>query len=209
MAINQYIINGIDKFVKGLAIVCLLAYIISVLQIDIIPEKVILPFVLLLGVMGIIALVNIHYKYFFVAKETVYYKAGIILLTLSFFDLVIMLTVQQSILYMTERLNQETVSNVFQLVNSIQLGLDVTFDIFYSVGILFTSVAFLVTELKSAVGWYGVLISIPLLALNLVTFPTPPKESGWTDLGIFTIIWWLLFIQKIHRSKLWQKHLAN
>lgn len=209
MAVNQSINNGIDKFIKWLAIVCLLAYIISALQIDIIPENVILPSVLLLGVIGIIALVNIHYKYSFIAKETVYYKVGIILLAFSFFDLVIMLTVQQSTLCMTERLNQEPVSSVFQLVNSIQLGLDVAFDIFYSVGILFTSVAFLVTELKSAVGWYGVLISIPLLVLNLVTFPTPPKESGWIDLGIFTIIWWLLFIQKIHRSKSWQKHLAN
>lgn len=109
-----------------------------------------------------------------------------------------MVTIQQSTLYIKEGLsNSDELGSTFTLINSIQLGLDVVFDIFYSMGILLISIGFIVAETISIVGWFGFLISTLLLMSNLFTFPLPPKESGLIDVGIFTIVWWLLLIWKV------------
>jgi hypothetical protein len=210
MEINHYLANGFDKVIKGLAVSCLAAYVVSTLQLNIIPENLLLPLVLLVGVIGVITLVNIHYKYSFQAREIVYYKAGIDLLAFSFLLLTVMLSVQQSTLRVIEHLNEKPTTNIFRIVNSVQLGMDVAFDIFYSIGIMLTSFGFVVAEPKSVTGWYGIFISLALLVMNLISFPAPPGESGFFDLGIFTLIWWFLLIRIIHKTKIsCQKHQAN
>ena len=103
--------------------------------------------------------------------------------------------------------NKEFITNakeVFRLVNSVQLGIDISFDIFYCLGILFFSFSFLKLKgLGLLVGIIGVITSIGLLSLNMITFPHPPAESGLIDLGPYSIIWWVLtviYIERIHNK---------
>ena len=103
--------------------------------------------------------------------------------------------------------NKEFITNakeVFRLVNSVQLGIDISFDIFYCLGILYFSFSFLKLKgLGLLVGIIGVITSMGLLTLNMITFPHPPAESGLIDLGPFTIIWWVLlviYIDKNHKK---------
>jgi hypothetical protein len=208
VAINQKIVTTFNYLINGLAIACLLAYGISSLLPRILPANILLPFVFLLGCAGIIALANIHFKFSFEAKETRFYKIGIIFLVLAFFQLTVMLTVQQAIIVsFTETLAADTKL----AFNSIQLGMDMAFDIFYSIGIFFISISFLTENIHSLLAWYGIIISITLLILNFVSFPVPPKDKGLYDLGIFTIIWWVMLIRKIKtkEKQSWQKHLEN
>lgn len=204
MEIKNKIGNAFDFFINGLATLCLLVYGLSAYNSDILPQSILLPFAFLLGSAGIITLANIHFKFSLAGKESRYYKTGIIFLILAFFELTVMLTVQQSIILSNTKTE-------IAVLNSIHLGMDIAFDIFYSIGIMFVSVGFITENLYSVLGWYGVTISILLLTFNLITFPIPPKDMGLFDLGVFTVIWWFILILKVKSKKieLWQRHLAK
>ena len=91
----------------------------------------------------------------------------------------------------------------FALVNRVQLGADVAFDIFYSLGIILISIVIVRTRgLGRVVGAYGLVVATGLLALNIGFFPTPPAAAGSVDLGPATIGWWIgLFVLDGHLNK--------
>lgn len=75
----------------------------------------------------------------------------------------------------------------------VQLGLDVAWDIFISLGTLL----FAISMLRDArFGWIlgvaGILIAVALLILNLWTFPTPPAAKNLVDLGPLVGLWYLV-----------------
>lgn len=199
MEINTKIEFIVDRFIQSLGFLGLGAYVLSTMDINIIPSKLLLPFAFLLGCIGIIAIVNIHCKYSFKAKNKRYYYAGFIFLIIAFFQLTLMVVVQQSIIYFYGKISSNLLNaeSYFTLINSIQLGMDVVFDIFYCVGIILYSLSFISVNGNSIVGWYGVLVSIPLLTMNLITFPIPPKSAGFFDIGILSILWWILLIKEM------------
>lgn len=197
MALNKNIEAVFDIIIKSLSLLCLSAYVISALGLDFIPDKYLLPFVLILGTMAILALANMYFKYSFDAKDLPYYKVGTLLMVLAFFQFTTMLVIQQATVFALAKADS---NSAFALINSIQLGMDVVFDIFYSVGIILISISLIIVDSKSLTGWYGILIAPSLLILNLYSFPMPPKESGIIDLGIFTLPWWLFLVWKIKKT---------
>lgn len=202
MEIENKVTLVVDKSLLVLAVLCFSAFVTSAVNADFIPEKLVLPLVFVLGVMAILALSNIYFRYNFDAKRFRFYKIGTFLLVLAFFQFTLMIVVQQAIVMtgsLPEFQKPET-RQMFSLLNSIQLGMDVVFDIFYSFGILLLSVSFIAAGPKTVAGWYGVLISLSLLVINLYSFPIPPKENGLFDLGVLTIPWWIIFIIKIKKS---------
>ena len=105
-----------------------------------------------------------------------------------------MLLVQLAVGYQIESTG-ENVQNLVSLRTAlvgVQLGLDVAWDVFISLGTLL----FAISMLKDArfgliLGIAGILISVALLILNLWTFPTPPATRGLVDLGPLVGIWYL------------------
>ncbi|MCL6507513.1 MAG: hypothetical protein K6T59_10840 [Bryobacteraceae bacterium] len=86
----------------------------------------------------------------------------------------------------------EALRQAFALVNMVQLGADVALDIFYSLGVIFTSYALVAQPgMPRLVGAYGLLVGSGLLVLNIWTFPTPPREAGAVDLGPASTVWWI------------------
>ena len=127
-------------------------------------------------------------------------RTGAVFLIIGFALLTLMLTMQQAIFAEYRQLRggapvsgaSETLEHAFALANQVQLGADVAFDIFYSLGMVVTSIALLGgTRLPRLVGAYGLLAGGGLLVLNIGTFPVPPSAAGAVDLGPATIVWWL------------------
>jgi len=112
-------------------------------------------------------------------------RMGTIFLVIAFALLTLMLTMQQAIFVEYQQLldataapeAQASLKASFALVNQVQLGADVAFDIFYSLGIIFVS---------------SVLIRSK--GFERVIGPIPPAAVGSIDLGPATIVWWVALI---------------
>lgn len=137
-------------------------------------------------------------------------RTATVFLVLGFAMLTAMIVVQQAIFigadasfYVDSELPaEETRRYLFMGLNMVQLGLDVTFDIFYSVGlILLGAIVYRSPEGGKILGGVAVVLAAALLALNIWTFPVPPSEAGLVDLGPATAIWWLVFILSRNRRK--------
>jgi hypothetical protein len=72
------------------------------------------------------------------------------------------------------------------------LGLDVAWDMYIGVGTAFFAAAVYKHEWFGKIyGITGVIIAGLLLSLNLLTFPTPPANTGLFDMGPFVGGWYL------------------
>lgn len=130
-------------------------------------------------------------------------RMGTIFLVIAFALLTLMLTMQQAIFAEYQHLLDTvaapeapaTLKASFALTNQVQLGADVAFDIFYSLGIIFVSSVLVRSKgLERVIGAYGIVAATGLLVLNLWFFPTPPAAAGSIDLGPVTIVWWVALI---------------
>ena len=137
-------------------------------------------------------------------------RTATVFLLLGFAMLTTMIVVQQAVFMgreanffvETELPAEEVRRYAFMGVNMVQLGLDVTFDIFYCVGlILLGIVLYRSPEGHKLIGAAGIVLGAGLLAFNVWTFPMPPAEAGLVDLGPATAVWWLVFIVSANRRR--------
>ena len=198
--------KNIERVIVIIAFVSVGIYIISATGIISLPIAIARTAMFLLGPFAIIGITSIASSYTPQEDFKKIQHIGHIFIVIAFGLFTTMLVVQQSGFSFYES-NKESITNakeVFRLVNSVQLGIDISFDIFYCLGILFFSFSFLKLKgLGLLVGIIGVTTSISLLSLNMITFPIPPAESGLIDLGPFSIIWWVLiaiYIERIHNK---------
>jgi hypothetical protein len=134
--------------------------------------------------------------------------AGTAFLVIAFALFDLMLIVQQTVRFYYRELMagaESAAADVFRLayrlVNPVQLGIDIAFDVFYSLGVVLVSFVLLAKgKLERIVGWYGLVTSTALLVLNLWVFPKPPGEAGLVDLGPATAVWWLAVIVLVSRA---------
>jgi hypothetical protein len=121
-----------------------------------------------------------------------------------------MLTVQMSMVsYMgkyyspLEKAAKEGQINIWRAVDSVQLGLDVAWDMF----ILPTVILFSIGAMKhpafgKVFGAIGLLLGSVGLVLNIATFPTPPINVGLPDVGPFVVTWYaILFVLMIRAHR--------
>jgi hypothetical protein len=106
-----------------------------------------------------------------------------------------MILVQLAIGHQIESLGEEA-QNLTALRTAlvgVQLGMDVAWDVFVSLGTLLFAVSMLG---DARFGWIlgiaGILIAVALLILNLWTFPTPPAAKNLVDLGPLLGLWYLV-----------------
>jgi len=106
-----------------------------------------------------------------------------------------MALVQLAVRYQIQSLG-EGVENLAALRTSlvgVQLGLDIAWDIFISLGTLLFAISMLGdARFGWIVGISGILIAGALLILNLWTFPTPPAAKNLIDLGPLIGVWYLV-----------------
>jgi hypothetical protein len=93
---------------------------------------------------------------------------------------------------------------IIQFPNTIQLGLDVVWDIFLGVGTILLAInMFRHPRLGKIFSITGIIIALALLVLNITTFPVPPAESGSIDLGPLAALWYLAVTIRIAMSFKW------
>jgi len=103
--------------------------------------------------------------------------------------------VQLSIHFQMETLSQSSdiPAALPAAMNSVQLGMDVAWDVFISLGtLLFALSMFRDPRFGWIIGSLGALIALALLVLNLLTFPIPPANKNLIDLGPLLGLWYLV-----------------
>ena len=106
-----------------------------------------------------------------------------------------MLLVQLAIGYQLQSIGKETINltSLRTAMVGVQLGMDVAWDIFVSLGTLLFAISMLGdARFGWIIGLSGILIAVALLILNLWTFPTPPAAKNLVDLGPLLGIWYLV-----------------
>lgn len=106
-----------------------------------------------------------------------------------------MALVQLAIRYQMQSIGTETqiLPALRTSLVGVQLGLDVAWDIFISLGTLLFAISMLGdTRFGWIIGISGILIALALLVLNMWTFPTPPAAKNLIDLGPLLGVWYLL-----------------
>jgi len=107
---------------------------------------------------------------------------------------------------------RESIRLVWRGLNSIHLGLDVSFDMFILSGILLISTAmFSHPRFGRIFGVTGIVLAAATLAINLYAFPTPPGSSAGTgvDLGPLIGIWTLIVSIQMLRSLNWFEQVSS
>ncbi len=193
-----------------IGLVIILAYLNFAFGWIMLSQRLSLLFALAIGpvaAIGTLSLSEDLSKFF--DKPTI--RLGSVFLVVSFAILTLMITMQQAIFAEYRQLLDALgtaeptapLKEAFSLVNHVQLGADVAFDIFYSIGVVFISSALVRgSGLERLVGTYGLVVGAGLLALNIWYFPKPPAEIGSIDLGPASIAWWIaLFVLSARLEK--------
>ncbi len=88
---------------------------------------------------------------------------------------------------------KEQLRQMLKGVFTVQLGIDVSWDIFISLAtVLFGYALMRAPGLDRWLGALGMLSAASLLVLNLSTFPVPPGEAGSVDLGPAVGLWFMV-----------------
>ena len=121
-----------------------------------------------------------------------------------------MLTVQMSLVSYMERYYhpldeamKASQINIWRAVDSVQLGLDVAWDMFILPTIILFSLGLMKHPAFGKVfGGIGLFLGVGGLFLNIWTFPTPPINLGLPDVGPFAVTWYgVLFILMIRAQR--------
>ena len=91
----------------------------------------------------------------------------------------------------TNEYSREMISQIFQGVDKVQLGLDVAWDVYICLGtFLFALNMFKHPRFGKVFAISGLLIATALLGLNIYSFPVPPGDAGLVDLGPLMGLWY-------------------
>ena len=193
---------AVSRFWPGLALVLPLLSVAALVGLSCWPDSqngpgLLVGLALMLGPAGAFATVALQpgWRRRYAAD---WVDTGCIFLLISFALLTLMLCMQQALLSAREALESgptlEALSAAMQVGNLIQLGADVAFDLFYSIGLGLLSAAAMLTAAKRKerlLGLFGLLLACGLWLLNLLSFPLPPAQIGLVDLGPLSLLWWI------------------
>ncbi len=101
---------------------------------------------------------------------------------------------------------KSTLELIWKAVDKVQLGLDVSWDVFIAIGTLLFAMNMLNhPRFGKILGGIGILLAILLLGFNLYTFPIPPANAELIDFGPFVGLWYLIVSIQTLRSFAWTK----
>jgi hypothetical protein len=96
--------------------------------------------------------------------------------------------------------------HIFRGVFTVQLGLDVAWDIFICAGTVLLALAMWAhPRFGKAFTVTGVVIGGLTLGLNLYTFPVPPAAAELVDLGPVVGLWFFIVTIQLTRSLRWAR----
>jgi len=144
-------------------------------------------------------------------KNSVMLQMAVLLSIVAFAFLTLMAVVQETTAVFWEEslANVEStadINSIWRAIDSVQLGIDITFDIFYATAfILYSILMFRHPRFGKLFGITGVVFFSALLLMNLFTFPHPPASKGFIDFGPITGLWGLAVVIQSLRSVKWME----
>ncbi len=169
---------------------------------DILPSRVTLVLAFSMGPLLSIAFMGFYY-FLREHRNSAALQTATVLGVVAGTILNLMLVVQQSLFIGIPSATRATMGPAWKGLNLVQLGMDVSWDIYISVAtILLGVVLWKHPRFGMVLGGITVFAGAILLVLNLWTFPIPPGESGSLDVGPFVGLWfvvlsvWMLFSLK-------------
>jgi hypothetical protein len=110
----------------------------------------------------------------------------------------------------TDEQARELLRQIYSGVEKVQLGLDISWDIYISLGtILFALNMVRHPRFGRTIGIAGIIIGLLLLIANISTFPLPPAEADFIDFGPLAGIWYLVVTIMVLRSWKWLQRLVS
>jgi hypothetical protein len=104
----------------------------------------------------------------------------------------------------TGQAGEEMMKWALRGVDKVQLGLDVSWDVYIALGTFFFAVNMLSHPRFGRIfGWIGIILSVPLLGFNLSSFPVPPADAGRFDFGPLVGLWYMAVGIQALRSLKW------
>jgi len=152
------------------------------------------------------------YKFIQLHRKTVSLQiavvSNIIAGTLFCVMLVVQMALRFPMLDHIERTGDESVREIVNWIWNVDLGLDLSWDLYIALGTFFFALNMLRhPKLGKIVGGIGILVTVAMLGFNIYTFPDPPADAGLFDLGPFVGLWYLLVTIHVLRSFKWAKNL--
>jgi hypothetical protein len=132
--------------------------------------------------------------YYFLAlyKKTVSLQIAVISQIISGVLVTTMLLVQSAVRLSRPELIDSSSEWAWNSLNHVQLGIDVSWDVFIFLGTnLFAVNMYNHPMFGKIISLSGIIISVLLIGFNIITFPTPPAEAGSFDLGPVLGLWGL------------------
>jgi hypothetical protein len=159
------------------------------------------------GSVGLYHLLSLHRR---TVRAAVAATANVIGGALVVSMIIVQLSIRTRVIELRGEITGEAAGQALDLalgvVNQVQLGLDVAWDLYIGLGTVLFGLAMLGhPRYGRAFGGIGVLIGVGLLILNLATFPSPPGESGLIDLGPLVGLWYLAVSIQVFRSFGWAR----
>ena len=154
------------------------------------------------------------YKFIQLHRKTVSLQiamvSNIIAGTLFCVMLVVQMALRFPMLDRIERTGDESVREIVNWIWNVDLGLDLSWDLYIALGTFFFALNMLRhPKLGKIVGGIGILVTVAMLGFNIYTFPDPPADAGLFDLGPFVGLWYLLVTILVLRSFKWAKNLLS
>lgn len=154
------------------------------------------------------------YKFIQLHRKTVTLQiavtANIIAGTLFCLMLVVQMALRYPMLDHIERTGDESVREIVKWAWNVDLGLDLSWDLYIALGTFFFALNMLGhPKLGKIVGGVGMLVTVAMIGFNIYTFPDPPADAGLFDLGPFVGLWYLLVTVLVLRSFSWAEKLLS
>ena len=106
----------------------------------------------------------------------------------------------------TNEYAQETYEMIWKSLDKVQLGMDLSWDVYLSVGTFLFALSMLThPRFGKIFGWLGMSFALLLLYFNFISFPVPPGEAGLIDFGPAIGLWYLAVAIRILFSLKWVK----
>jgi hypothetical protein len=131
------------------------------------------------------------YRYYALERKSVMNELAFLFASLAFTMVACMMSIQLAVgigveEYMAKSsyADQQVLKVVKRSVRLVDMGLDVAWDMFIGVSLIFLSIA--LKQHHSFGTWWGLpsaLLGVMLIVLNLLTFPWPPNSRGLFDIG--------------------------
>ena len=170
-----------------------------------IPLPLRLAFLLGFTIGPLLSLAFVGFYYFFkLHRKSVALQASVLfgIIAGSIFNM--MLVIQGALFLTIPREARADLGFAWDGLNMVQLGLDVSWDIYITVATILLGIAML-SHPRFGKIWGGItmLLGAATLVLNLLTFPVPPANAGSYDLGPIVGLWYFVIMIRVLTSLKW------